>query len=152
MWITDLRVWKGCAMRAPRSFLPSIVAAVLLAAPVADAAAPLVGQWHLDGRTQTATNDVTPDSSGNGLDLTTALNAMQFDTTAGRFSGYLSSANATTLKVTSPLLAPAHVTLLAWVKQNGDPGVLKYIAGRGDDGPGTCLGSSYALYTGYNAK
>src|SRR6059058_4340066 len=109
MWLTHLPIWEGCAMHRPRSFLPSIVAAVLLlAASAAHAEAPLVGQWQLDGRTQTATNDVTPDSSGNGLDLTTALNAMHFDTTAGKFSGYLSSANATTLKVTSPLLAPAN--------------------------------------------
>src|SRR5262249_24928696 len=37
----------------------------------------------------------------------------------------------------------------AWIKQSGYPGLLRYIAGRGNDGP-TCSGSSYALYTGYS--
>ncbi len=97
-------------------------------------------------------SDLTDDVSGNGLALSAPAGTMQFGSTAGRFGPYLSGANTTTLKVDSPLLAPPQVTLLAWIKQSGFPGTLKYIAGRGDDGFPTCLGSSYALYTGYPAK
>jgi hypothetical protein len=75
---------------------------------------------------------------------------MRFGTEGGKFGGYLAGANSTPLQVTSPLLAPAQLTLLAWIKQSGYPGVLRYIAGRGNDGP-TCSGSSYALYSGYSA-
>ena len=49
------------------------------------------------------------------------------------------------------LLAPAQLTLLAWIKQSGDHGVLHYIAGRVDDA-GTCGGPSYALCTGYSGN
>ncbi|HEX3239313.1 MAG TPA: LamG domain-containing protein [Solirubrobacterales bacterium] len=75
---------------------------------------------------------------------------MHFGTDAGKFGGYLAPTSATPMQVTSPLLAPPQLTLLAWIKQSGYPGLLRYIAGRGNDGP-TCSGSSYALYTGYSA-
>ena len=75
---------------------------------------------------------------------------MHFGTDGGKFGGYLAGNSVTTMQVTSPLLAPPQLTLLAWIKQSGYPGLLRYIAGRGNDGP-TCSGSSYALYTGYSA-
>ncbi len=125
-----------------------VVAALLAAATPAIAAEPLVAQWPLDSHQTSGANDVTPDVSGNSLALTSAAGTMQMGTAGGKFGGYLSSANTTVLQTTSSLLAPAQLTLLAWVKQSGDPGVGHYIAGRGDDA-GTCGGSSYALYTGY---
>ncbi|HVY77605.1 MAG TPA: LamG domain-containing protein [Solirubrobacterales bacterium] len=121
----------------------------LLAAPAAQAAAPLLGQWSLNGSHASGPTESTDDASGNGLALTSAVGAMKFGTAEGKFGGYLANASATNLQVTSPLLAPQRITLLAWIKQNGNPGDLRYIAGRGHDG-GTCGGSSYALYTGPN--
>jgi hypothetical protein len=123
----------------------------LVAVSVASAAPPLVGQWPLDASVTSGGSDLTEDVSGNSLTLSSAANTMKFGTALGKFGGYLSNANTTTLQVNSPLLAQQQVTLLAWIKQNGNPGTLRYIAGRGNDGP-TCSGSSYALYTGYPAK
>jgi Concanavalin A-like lectin/glucanases superfamily len=122
---------------------------VLALASAAQAAPPLVAQWPLEEAHTSGGSDYTEDVSGNGLALTSPANTMRFGTESGKFGGYLASTNTTTLEVNSPLLAPPQVTLLAWVKESGDPGPLHYIAGRGDDG-GTCGGSSYALYTGYS--
>jgi hypothetical protein len=36
--------------------------------------------------------------------------------------------------VVSVVRSPAVVTVLAWVRRNGYPGALSYIAGHGDDG------------------
>ena len=121
---------------------------VLAAAPSALAAEPLVAQWPLDSHQTSGASDSTADVSGNNLALTSPAGTMQMGTAGGKFGGYLSSANTTVLQASSALLAPAQLTLLAWVKQNGDPGTGHYIAGRGDDA-GNCGGSSYALYTGY---
>jgi Concanavalin A-like lectin/glucanases superfamily/Thrombospondin type 3 repeat len=121
------------------------VTAVLLSTAVsAQAAAPLSGQWHLDS----ASGLTTADSSGNGL---TATSAGAIALGAGRFGNALAGSGVLRAG-TSSLLAPAQLTLVAWIKQNGTPPTLKYIAGRGDDGAPTCLGSSYALYTGYPAS
>ncbi|HEY2054866.1 MAG TPA: LamG domain-containing protein [Solirubrobacterales bacterium] len=121
---------------------------VLAMAGTADAAAPLIAQWPLAESSVSGGVEYTPDVSGNGLALAAAPGSMHFGTAEGKFGGYLSGSNTTNLQVDSPLLAPQQLTLMAWIKQSGNPGVLRYIAGRGDDGP-TCLGSSYALYTGY---
>jgi len=129
-----------------------LVAGLLLGSgSTAGAAEPLVAQWPFDSHQTTGAGDVTYDVSGNNLTLTSPAGTMQMGTAGGKFGGYLSSSNVNTLQVTSPLLAPAQLTLLAWIKQNGDPGVLHYIAGRGDDA-GNCGGSSYALYTGYSGS
>lgn len=121
--------------------------AALAAVPAAQAAPPLIAQWPLEASHTSGPTELTDDVSGNGLALTSGVGAMKFGTAEGKFNGYLTNANATNLQVSSPLLAPQQITLLAWIKQNGNPGDLRYIAGRGHDG-GTCSGSSYALYTG----
>jgi Concanavalin A-like lectin/glucanases superfamily len=124
--------------------------AVLATAGVADAASPLIAQYPLESSIAGGV-EYTPDVSGNELALEATPGSMHFATTEGKFGGYLSPSNTTNLQVNSPLLAPPQITLLAWIKQSGNPGVLRYIAGRGDDGP-TCGGSSFALYTGYNGN
>lgn len=116
----------------------------------AQGAASLIGDWPLESSTVSGGTESTPDSSGHGLSLSSPTGTMKFATEGGRFGGYLSGSSATTMQVTSALLAPPKLTLLAWIKQSGYPGLLRYIAGRGNDGP-TCSGSSYALYTGYSA-
>jgi hypothetical protein len=135
-----------------RSFVLLVVlfAALLAGEPAAAALAapPLIGDWPLELSESVGPSDVTPDSSGNGLALSSPGGTMHFGTELGKFGGYLSSANTTPLQYETARLAPAQMTLLAWIRQSGNPGTLRYIAGRGNDGP-TCGGSSYALYTGY---
>lgn len=114
------------------------------------APSPLIADWPLESSTPSGATESTADSSGHGISLASAAGTMHFGTEGGKFGGYLAGTSATTMQVTSTLLAPPQLTLLAWIKQNGYPGVLRYIAGRGNDGP-TCSGSSYALYTGYPA-
>lgn len=137
-----------------RSSIPAslaVIALCLCGASVATAQAPspLIADWPLESSTASGATESTGDTSGNGLSLASPAGTMKFGTEGGKFGGYLAGASATTMQVTSPLLAPPQVTLLAWIKQSGYPGLLRYIAGRGNDGP-TCGGSSYALYTGYS--
>jgi hypothetical protein len=129
--------------------LAAIVLGLCAFAATAQAAPPLIGAWPLDSAAPSGATESTADSSGNGLSLSSAAGTMKFGTEGGKFGGYLAGSSATTMQVNSPLLAPPQLTLLAWIKQSGYPGLLRYIAGRGNDGP-TCLGSSYALYTGYS--
>ena len=91
---------------------------------------------------------MTPDSSGNGLDLRAPNGSVHLGAPARFGTGATLGTNLTPLQATSPLLAPAQLTLLAWIKQSGNPGTLRYLAGRGDDAL-TCGGSTYAIYTGY---
>lgn len=128
----------------------AVFAAAALAQP-ASAASPLLGQWSLDGSQVVAGQDVTPDASGEGHPLRTASGAMRLDLAGGRFAGGLGATSTAPLLSDPAPLAPAQVTLLAWIKQSGNPGNLKYIAGRGYDGFPTCSGSSFALYTAYAA-
>jgi hypothetical protein len=114
----------------------------------AEAASPLIGQWSLDGSHEDGASEVADDASGSGLDLRAPNGSVHLGLPAIFGTGATLSTNLTPLQVTSPLLAPAQLTLLAWVRQSGNPGTLRYIAGRGDDGL-TCGGSTYALYTGY---
>jgi hypothetical protein len=134
--------------------LLAVVALCLCGAFAATAQAlpvnPLIGDWSLESSSPAGATETTGDTSGNNLSLAGPAGTMHFGTDAGKFGGYLAPASATPMQVTSPLLAPPQLTLLAWIKQSGYPGLLRYIAGRGNDGP-TCGGSSYALYTGYSA-
>lgn len=143
-----------CLMRRFGPILGGLACCLVVAlasAGTAAAAPPLIAQWPLAESSVSGGVEYTPDVSANGLALSAAPGSMHFETTEGKFGGYLGGAASANLQVNSPLLAPQQLTLLAWIKQNGYPGPLRYIAGRGDDGP-TCLGSSYALYTGYPGK
>lgn len=126
---------------------------VLLALPgtSARAASPLIGQWSLDSSQVVGGQDVTADSSGEGHPLRTAAGSMRLDAAGGRFGGALGTTSTVPLMSDAAPFAPPRMTLLAWIKQSGNPGNLKYIAGRGYDGFPTCSGSSFALYTAYAA-
>ena len=132
----------------PTAVLVGTLAAVVLAGPPAasaDHAGPLAGQWHLDSKSSLGGSaEATPDSSGH--DLTASAPGGITLSADGRFGSSLTGAG-TLSAGSSSLLRPARVTLVAWIRQNGEPPALRYVAGQGDDG-GTCLGSSYALYTG----
>jgi hypothetical protein len=131
-----------------RATLLLAIGAVASCPAAAQAASPLIGQWSLDSSHEDGTSQVTADSSGNGLDLRAPNGSVHLGTPARFGTGATLATNLTPLQLTSPLLAPAQVTLLAWIKQSGNPGTLRYLAGRGDDGL-TCGGSTYAIYTGY---
>ena len=124
--------------------------AVLAFTSSASATSPLVAQYHLDETNPAAdAQKIAHDSSGNGLDATSTYN---FNPVAGKFGGALGSCcqYVTTPSPTADTLtSPAHLTLLAWIKQSGDPGTTKYIAGRGADGT-ACTGGSYGLYNGFS--
>jgi hypothetical protein len=129
-----------------------LAALALLAAPArAVHDGPLAGQWHLDAKASGGLGEETPDSSGHDGQHASAGTVTLSG--GGRFDSHLSSSNGTVLFAgLSDELAPAHVTLVAWVRHSGAPPTLGYVAGRGGDGPGQgCTGSSYALYTGVTA-
>src|SRR5919112_282603 len=100
---------------------------------------PLAGQWHLE-----TADPTTPDSSGHGL---TGTAGGGLEGTDGRFGSALLFDPTSFVNVpTSPLLEPDRVTLVAWVRSDGSPGVARSIVTKGGD-PG-CTASSYALDTG----
>lgn len=134
---------------AALSVVALLVCGAFAVAAQAAKPSPLIADWPLESSAVAGATEATGDTSGNNLSLTSAAGTMKFGTEGGKFGGYLAGNSTTNMQVTSPLLAPPQLTLLAWIKQSGYPGLLRYIAGRGNDGP-TCSGSSYALYTGYS--
>jgi hypothetical protein len=108
---------------------------------------PLAGQWHLDAKSSGGLGEETPDSSEHdGQDASAATVTLA---AGGRWDSHLSSSNAVVLNAgNSDQLAPAEVTLVAWIRHNGATGTLRYVAARGGGTFPGCEGSSYALYTG----
>src|SRR4051794_37937893 len=122
-----------------------LVLLVALALPASATAAPLQGQWHLDEPDCAGGPCPHADSSGNGY---TGTEVGSPTTVAGRFgnalrfptdSDYVNAGNR-------PLLKPARVSLLAWVRASSTPPTVKAVAGQGTNG--FCSYSSYSLYTG----
>src|SRR3954453_10186394 len=122
-----------------------LVVLALLALPASAVAAPLLGQWPLDEPQSSTTH---ADSSGNGY---TGTEVGSPTTVAGRFgnalrfptdSDYVNAGDR-------PLLKPARVSLLAWVRASATPPSVKAVAGQGTNG--FCSYSSYSLYTGGSA-
>jgi hypothetical protein len=129
----------------------------LAAEPAARAAEPgLTGQWHLDAIDGSGAASTTPDASGAGQPGTfTGTPTL----VAGRFGSALNvGAGNGWMNVPRPsggtwALESQHISFTVWIKQAGFPGALRYIAGKGALGPyPTCGGSSWGMYTGYNAK
>jgi predicted ribosomally synthesized peptide with SipW-like signal peptide len=98
----------------------------------------IVGDWHLDENAGT----VAYDSSGWGNNG--AINGAGW--TGGKYNPALSldGLNDNIVVNDSDSLKPEKVTLEAWVKRDGTPGVYKYIAGKSYGGGW----GSYHLYTG----
>ena len=122
------------------------LAAVVIApaAAPADHDGPLAGQWHLDA---VAPDKTTPDSSGHGLTGTTGSNGGGTEETTGRFADGRQFDGLSFIRVgPSPLLEPPDVTLVAWVRRDGSPGINRTIIAKGGDAG--CTASSYALDTG----
>jgi hypothetical protein len=121
-----------------------LVAALLTAAPAVAATGP-VGNWQLNEGSGTT----VADSSGNGNNGllsggTTWVpgvsgSALSFDGSTGQVQVKLSDDNA---------LEPATaVTVSAWFRHAGSPGIYRYIAAKGGNG---CIAASYGLYSGPN--
>ena len=124
--------------------LLGVALAVLLPADApADHNGPLAGQWHLEG----SADDSEADSSGHGLTGIEGSTGGGVEATAGRFGNGLLFDHFSSIRVApSTLLEPANVTLVAWVKSDGTPGVTNTIVAKGGDP--ACTASSYALDTG----
>lgn len=131
---------------------------ILAAQPAANAAEPgLTGQWHLDAIDGSGASSTTPDGSGGGQPGTfTGTPTL----VPGRFGNALNvGAGNGWMNVTRPAgggawaMESQRISFTVWIKQQGFPGVLRYVAGKGALGPyPTCGGSSWAMYTGYNGK
>ncbi|HWH95933.1 MAG TPA: LamG-like jellyroll fold domain-containing protein [Baekduia sp.] len=148
-----VRVGGGRATRCPAVIGALTCAAALFLAPAAFAVDPgLTGQWHLDATAGSGTATTTPDSSG--LDQNGTFTGAP-TLVPGRFGQALSTGAANSwMSVSRPGsgtwgLESPQVSLTAWIKRSGFPGVLRYLASKGDF-PG-CAGSSYTLYTGYGS-
>ncbi|MEA2315780.1 MAG: hypothetical protein QOI03_2472, partial [Solirubrobacteraceae bacterium] len=114
---------------------------VLGAAPaVADTG--LAGEWHLD-QVDPGNPPTTPDSSGHGLTGTDVRGSL----VPGRFgSGLQLMATGDGVDVPdAPALEPNRMTVMAWVKENGNPLQFRTIVGKGASG---CSSRSYVLDVG----
>jgi Concanavalin A-like lectin/glucanases superfamily len=130
-----------------------LTAVMLLAFAVALAAAPaaladhsdLQGQWHLDeGARSDDSVSFTPDSSGHGLWPVVRYTSE----VPGRFDkAFRYSTGSLTQLDSTPLLQPAHVTAIAWVRRAGSPGAYRYVVAQGSGS--ACPSSAYGLYTSY---
>ncbi|HWF51159.1 MAG TPA: LamG-like jellyroll fold domain-containing protein [Solirubrobacteraceae bacterium] len=130
-------------MPRARAYLILVVAMLFtmgLASASASADSSVVGLWHFDE----GAADFTADSSGlgnngtliGGVNWTTGVtgSALTFDGTTGEVN-----------VPASPALAPANITVQAWVKRPGSPGTFRYVIDKGYNG---CVAGSYGLYTG----
>lgn len=119
-------------MSLVRRAVPLVLTFAALALPSAAVAAhagPLAAQWHFDQVNSPGATDISPDSSGHGLDLTSGDNATVLDA-PGKFGSFLSATGNQLLATPSvPLLKPQQVTLLAWVKAPEPTGFEGQIAG-----------------------
>ena len=151
--------------RTPRRLATAILlgALTVLALPGGALAAEpgLVGQWHFDQYAGSGASATTPDSSGDGgtgsFANTPTLAPGRF---ASAFNGPLAAepmmVSGTSGNGSWALEPSGAVSVTAWVKYTGNPGVLKYIVAKGDfryvPNGSDCAGGSYALYTGYNGR
>lgn len=127
-------------MKRIRPFLAVACMATLCAAGTASAATGPVAHWRFD---EGAGTDAA-DSSGNGNAgklqggvswvAGKRLGAVQFDGSTG-----------VVRVASSASLEPANVSVSAWIKRNGSPGLFRHIVGKGAL---ACEAASYGLYTG----
>ena len=136
----------GRVLAGAVTLLLALIAGAALVPP-ADAASPLVAQWHMDAADGA-------ESSGNNI-ATNVVPGTQVVT--GRFGGGLQAGSGGAdliVPQTSPKLAqlqPAYVSLVVWFKASGFPGLLQYLVSDGGEGAPNCGGSAFALYTGYHS-
>jgi hypothetical protein len=136
------------ARTARRLGLLAFLAVAVVVSPASAPAShegPLVAQWHLDELIGDPIS-TSPDSSGHGLDLVEGPSDGGLEGTAGRFGlGVLFDANTPLVLGQSTLLEPQRVSVVAWVRSGGSPGVNRAIVAKGGDS--MCGASSWALGT-----
>ena len=142
MYFDAVRRWVRTAI----AVLVALCAFVVAAGPAQADDQGLVAQWHLDA----VTGGATLDSSGNGL---TGLETAGALVPGGRFASALQTTNLNDgfTVLDSPLLEPAQVTVMAWVKKGAASVGAAYpsfrtIVSKGSDSCG--VNESYALDTG----
>jgi hypothetical protein len=143
------RAW-GKAIAVALALVVCLIGAAA-GAQAASAIPNLLGEWHLDAVTHPGDADITPDSSGNGNDLSVPGGPVVGEVISnGHFGGAFSfdGGGGGLPYITTSSLEPQHVTLMAWVRATESPGSYKYIAAEGGDAG--CGNSSYALYSGAN--
>lgn len=117
-----------------------IATALVAAAPVRAAGPALVGDWRFDD----GAGVVVHDSSPSGIDGRFGIEEPSWiggvDGGALRFEGD----DAVTVP-DSPALAPARITVAAWVRNTGSPGRYAYVFVKNVS---SCVRGSYGLYTG----
>jgi hypothetical protein len=131
----DVRLRGSIRRGIAVTFAVLIACAILGSSARADPS--LMGQWHMDSISGSA----TPDSSGNGNDLQ-VVGATQVP---GRWGNAFSFNGTTNALESAAKYQPKDVTVLAWVKGTS-PGDYKDILSQGGDP--SCSVASYALYTG----
>jgi hypothetical protein len=129
----------------------ALLVVVCLAAAGSAAAGDLGGEWHLD---ELQNGQTTPDSSGNGNDLT--LNGGgSLAIVDGRFANAFNFANHGQLQhASAPSLEPQHITAMAWVRGSNSPG-FSYLVSKGAGAPpqlANVCEASYALATDQSGR
>ena len=133
-----------------RRMVRATVAAIGLALALAPAAfathnEPLRGQWSFEDPQCVDAPCYVADSSGHAL---TGLDYGSTQTVPGRWGTAVQQPNKSSyIDVgNQPLLQPATVTVVAWVRASSTPGLIQYAVSQGANGG--CSYSSYAIYTG----
>lgn len=128
---------------------PLLAVIFLFCAPASAAAAGLLGGWNLDE----GAGHVTADAAGRGhegrLGLTSGPDAHDPAWVSGRFGAGLrfDGAQNQYVAIARPeTLSPALITVEAWVRRAGTPGMWRYVVSSGGQG---CDFSSFGLYSGF---
>jgi Concanavalin A-like lectin/glucanases superfamily len=117
-------------------------AAVLVCVPGAGAATGLVAHWRFDEGAGTVAND----SSVNGFDGSIEGTATWVAGRRGPFALDLGGGSTRVVVGNATALEPSAITVEAWVKRSGSPGLWRYVVSKGATG---CVAASYGLYSGF---
>jgi len=131
-----------------RAAAAALVLGLLFASPAsATHNEPLRGQWQFEDPQCVDAPCYSADSSGhnlNGLDTGSPQTVPD-----GRFGHGVRMPDKSSYSDAGvqPLLQPATLTVVAWVRASSTPGLIQYVVSQGSNGG--CSFSSYAIYTGY---
>ncbi|MEZ5102132.1 MAG: LamG domain-containing protein [Thermoleophilia bacterium] len=137
---------------ARRRLLVALIAAALAAAALPTLASAttdlrLLGYWPLNEGTGQVARDWSGNRNHGQLGSTAAADENDPTWIRGVFGRALRFAGGDFVTVPdSPVLEPAKVTVTAFVRGEGSPGLFRYIVSKGALG---CTTGSYGLYTGF---
>jgi hypothetical protein len=122
--------------------------AILAAGPAEAGARELLGQWPLNEGSGQLTADVSGKGHDGRLGASAAPDSHDPDWVPGRFGRglrFLGEANQYVALAQPATLAPARITVEAWIRRLGTPGRWRYIVSSGGQ---DCNFASFGLYTG----